>query len=246
MKYRCPKCGKEIEISEQELTTLKNHIVCPQCLSTLKIDGDYAYIPLDFDEATPPVNSTKPAEPEVTCPSCGKTLHGNPNFCPECGHNFRSTSAPEPASTQVTPTGEPRQSAATPPELPTQAQQRDEFYDDAVRYIGTCNAITTTMLQQYFNISYERAARLMQQLENNAIVGPAHHGRPRKILIQHNQSLPFFTKRSHKFDPVMMAMEDEQLKQTKGISDNRGCGCRSIVIGIILIYLLLILFALLT
>ena len=56
MKYRCPKCGKEIEISEQELTTLKNHIVCPQCLSTLKIDGDYAYIPLDFDEATPPVN----------------------------------------------------------------------------------------------------------------------------------------------------------------------------------------------
>ena len=88
MKYRCPKCGKEIEISEQELTTLKNHIVCPQCLSTLKIDGDYAYIPLDFDEATPPVNSTKPAEPEVTCPSCGKTLHGNPNFCPECGHKF--------------------------------------------------------------------------------------------------------------------------------------------------------------
>ena len=84
----------------------------------------------------------------------------------------------------------------------------------------------------------------MQQLENNAIVGPDNHGRPRKILIQHNQSLPFFTKRSHKFDPVMMAMEDEQLKQTKGISDNRGCGCRSIVIGIILIYLLLILFAL--
>ncbi len=243
MKYRCPKCGKEIEISKQELSALKNHIVCPQCLSTLKIDGDYAYIPLDFDEAAP-AEAAKPAETEVTCPNCGKRLHGNPNFCPECGHNFNSAPAPKPANAPSKPSDTRTATAAiTPPELPTQAQQRDVFYDDAVRYIGTCNAITTIMLQQYFNISYERAAQLMQQLEENGIVGPDNHGRPRKILIKHNQSLPFAIKRSHKFDPVMMAMEEVQGKQGKNTAGNRGCGCWTIAIGLILLYFIAALIA---
>lgn len=236
MKYRCPKCGKEIEISEQELKNLHNSIVCPQCLSTLKIDGDYAYIPLE-----PSGENAASLTETQTCPSCGaKIPQGKPKFCPACGHSLATDALdarptpPNPVQSGIAP-----KPAAAPHELPKMQQQgRDAFYDDAVRYIGTCNAITTLMLQRYFNITPERAARLMAQLEEAGVVGPDAGGRPRKILIPHSQSLPWFTKRTHKFDPLLLAAENSEA------APSRGCGCWSIAVGLLLVYLLLMLFGL--
>jgi S-DNA-T family DNA segregation ATPase FtsK/SpoIIIE len=39
------------------------------------------------------------------------------------------------------------------------------------------------MLQRQFRIGYNRAARLMENLENNGIVGPEDGARPRKVII---------------------------------------------------------------
>ena len=54
MKYVCPKCGKNIDLSAEALIASEYRTVCPQCLSQLEIVGDYAYIqpegdPLLFD-----------------------------------------------------------------------------------------------------------------------------------------------------------------------------------------------------
>lgn len=47
MRYTCPKCGKNIELSTEALIAAEYKTVCPQCLTKLEIVGDYAYVPLD-------------------------------------------------------------------------------------------------------------------------------------------------------------------------------------------------------
>jgi S-DNA-T family DNA segregation ATPase FtsK/SpoIIIE len=41
---------------------------------------------------------------------------------------------------------------------------------------------STTFLQRRLGIGYPRASRLMDQLEEEGIIGPAEGGRPREVL----------------------------------------------------------------
>ena len=43
---------------------------------------------------------------------------------------------------------------------------------------------STSLIQRKFSIGYNRAGRLMDQLENAGIVGPARGAKPREVLIQ--------------------------------------------------------------
>lgn len=45
------------------------------------------------------------------------------------------------------------------------------------------------MIQRRFSIGYNRAGRLMDQLESAGIVGPAQGSKPRDVLIQDENSL---------------------------------------------------------
>lgn len=47
MKYTCPKCGKTMEFSVEQLTDAQYKVTCPQCGCALEIVGDYAYVPLE-------------------------------------------------------------------------------------------------------------------------------------------------------------------------------------------------------
>ena len=44
--YLCPKCGNHIELDDQALKAMGDSVVCANCQSVLKIEGDYAYVPL--------------------------------------------------------------------------------------------------------------------------------------------------------------------------------------------------------
>lgn len=58
----------------------------------------------------------------------------------------------------------------------------DDLYDQAKDIVlGTGNA-STTFLQRKLKVGYARAASLIDQLEQNGIVGPANGSKPRKIL----------------------------------------------------------------
>ncbi len=62
-KYTCPKCGHEISIDEQALAAMGNSIVCPECQSVLKADGDFLYIPTEnqtFESIEPADGETPP------------------------------------------------------------------------------------------------------------------------------------------------------------------------------------------
>ena len=65
----------------------------------------------------------------------------------------------------------------------------DPMFDDAARLIVHEQSGSTSLIQRKFSIGYNRAGRLMDQLEKAGIVGAAHGSKPREVLIQDDLSL---------------------------------------------------------
>ena len=51
-----------------------------------------------------------------------------------------------------------------------------------IKIVTISNTLSTSLLQRRLRIGYPRAARLMDELEENGIVGNGEPGKPRKIL----------------------------------------------------------------
>lgn len=63
-------------------------------------------------------------------------------------------------------------------------EDEDDLYQDAVDTVVSAQSASTSMLQRRFRIGYNRAARIMEMLEENGVVGPQDGGRQRKVLIK--------------------------------------------------------------
>ncbi len=61
--------------------------------------------------------------------------------------------------------------------------EHDEFFDEAVDLVVSKEKASVSMLQRQFRIGYNRAARLMDELEAAGVVGPEDGSKPRKVLI---------------------------------------------------------------
>lgn len=59
----------------------------------------------------------------------------------------------------------------------------DSMYTDAVRCVVEGGKASTSFLQRRLRIGYGRAARLMEEMEEQGIIGPAEGSRPREVLI---------------------------------------------------------------
>jgi S-DNA-T family DNA segregation ATPase FtsK/SpoIIIE len=68
-------------------------------------------------------------------------------------------------------------------------KQLDALFDDAARLIVIHQQGSTSLIQRKFSIGYNRAGRLMDQLEKAGIVGPAQGSKPREVLIADELSL---------------------------------------------------------
>ncbi len=66
---------------------------------------------------------------------------------------------------------------------------RDELFDDAARVVVMNQMGSTSMIQRRFSIGYNRAGRIMDQLEVAGVVGPSEGSKPRQVLIQDEYSL---------------------------------------------------------
>ena len=172
MIYTCPKCGKKIDLSTEVLINSDYKVICPQCLSQLQIVGDYAYIPDDS------LNLDTTVEPSRTiyCPKCGHEAKSNAHFCPNCGTSFD-----EPTANTTAIDLAPEDVTVLPPPIPNS----DPLYNEAVQFLRSCSSITPMMLRDRFQISSERAAELIRQLEAGGVIGPYNNGGPRQILIPH-------------------------------------------------------------
>lgn len=68
-------------------------------------------------------------------------------------------------------------------------QSLDPLFEEAARAIIATQQGSTSMIQRRFSIGYNRAGRLMDQMEKLGIVGAAQGGKPREVLIQDENSL---------------------------------------------------------
>lgn len=65
----------------------------------------------------------------------------------------------------------------------------DPFFEEAAHAIVLSQQGSTSMIQRRFSIGYNRAGRLMDQLESAGIVGAAQGSKPREVLIQDDNQL---------------------------------------------------------
>ena len=63
----------------------------------------------------------------------------------------------------------------------------DELFADAGRFIIQKDKASIGMLQRWFKIGFNRAARIMDQLSEAGVVGPDEGTKPRKVLMTEEQ-----------------------------------------------------------
>ena len=66
---------------------------------------------------------------------------------------------------------------------------KDEFFDDAARVVVMNQMGSTSMIQRKFAIGYNRAGRIMDQLEAAGVVGPSEGSKARQVIIQDEYTL---------------------------------------------------------
>lgn len=68
-------------------------------------------------------------------------------------------------------------------------QHLDPLFEDTARLIVASQSGSTSLIQRKFSIGYNRAGRIMDQMEKAGIVGAASGSKPREVLIQDEVSL---------------------------------------------------------
>ena len=63
-----------------------------------------------------------------------------------------------------------------------------ELYQQAVQIVLEQRAASASMLQRRLRIGYNRAATLIEKMEENKVIGPAHGAKQRDILISQSPS----------------------------------------------------------
>lgn len=63
------------------------------------------------------------------------------------------------------------------------SSEDERLYQEAVNIVKTTRNASISMLQRRLNIGFNRAARLVEQMEKEGIVGPANGSKPRQVLI---------------------------------------------------------------
>jgi len=66
------------------------------------------------------------------------------------------------------------------------AEDYDEKYDEAVAVVTETGQASISMVQRRLRVGYNRAARMIETMEREGIVGPADGSRPREVLVRNS------------------------------------------------------------
>ncbi|MGA2774588.1 MAG: DNA translocase FtsK 4TM domain-containing protein [Candidatus Omnitrophota bacterium] len=72
--------------------------------------------------------------------------------------------------------------------------EKDELYDEAVRVIMESNQASVSILQRRMRLGYTRAARIIDMMELDGLVGPFEGSKPRRILVDRTPWLEKLTQ----------------------------------------------------
>lgn len=99
-------------------------------------------------------------------------------------------------------------------DTPTIDWERDPLFEEAAHLIVESNNASTAMLQRHFSIGYNRAGKIMDQLEEAGIVGPINGGKPREILWNVNFGSRGFLSLINRFWKKITQFSNGQKKET--------------------------------
>lgn len=68
-------------------------------------------------------------------------------------------------------------------ETGTEEGEYDEKYDEAVAFVAETGQASISLIQRRFRVGYNRAARIVEKMEEEEIVGPSDGIKPREVLI---------------------------------------------------------------
>ena len=63
-------------------------------------------------------------------------------------------------------------------------KEYDERYDDAVALVTQAGQASISMVQRHLRIGYNRAARIIEMMEQEGIVGPQDGAKAREVLVR--------------------------------------------------------------
>jgi len=69
-------------------------------------------------------------------------------------------------------------------------EDHDERYDDAVALVTRTRQASISMIQRHLRIGYNRAARIIETMEKEGIIGPSDGVKPREVLVKSYEGMP--------------------------------------------------------
>jgi len=64
-----------------------------------------------------------------------------------------------------------------------QDEQLDDRYDEILAFVSTQKTVSASLLQRRFRLGYPRAARLIEDMESQGVIGPPNGSKPRQVLV---------------------------------------------------------------
>jgi S-DNA-T family DNA segregation ATPase FtsK/SpoIIIE len=65
-----------------------------------------------------------------------------------------------------------------------EGDEYDEKYDEAVAFVAEIGQASISLIQRRFRIGYNRAARIVEKMEEEGVVGPSDGIKPREVLVK--------------------------------------------------------------
>ncbi len=69
-------------------------------------------------------------------------------------------------------------------------REYDERYDDAIALVTRTGQASISMIQRHLRIGYNRAARIIEVMEQEGVVGPSDGAKPREVLVRNLDHIP--------------------------------------------------------
>ena len=117
-----------------------------------------------------------------------KRIRNKPDNCPYCNQSrdslfYMHVARAHQNETAIVACGTPELRARQEQDEESAVEHvaSDDIYDAAVELVKQRQRASTAMLQRHFRIGYSRAARLIDRMEDENIIGPAIGSEPRKV-----------------------------------------------------------------
>ena len=80
--------------------------------------------------------------------------------------------------------GDSDKSASQKEDMTQQEEYDDPLYNEIVEFVIETQKASASLLQRRFKLGYNRAARIIDLLEERGIIGPPNGSKPREVLVK--------------------------------------------------------------